>query len=148
MRLRVRSLALLSGLRMQHCRELWCRSQMQLGCCVAVALAQAGSYSSDLTLAWEPPHAVGVVLKKHKDRKNHHLILKDLSFFCSLDILSQHSLSYSVLPHPSADPLFVYFHSLLLPRLLSFTFIMSFQVHRIQLSPSSTLPPFFLPYTS
>ena len=32
-----------------HCRELWCRSQMWLGCRVAVALAQAGGYSSDLT---------------------------------------------------------------------------------------------------
>ena len=34
--LRVRSLASLGGLRIQHCRELWCMSQMQLGswvCC-------------------------------------------------------------------------------------------------------------------
>ena len=35
MRLWVRSLALLSGLRIQHCCELWCRSQMTqiLHCC-------------------------------------------------------------------------------------------------------------------
>ena len=33
------SLALLSGLRIWHCRELWCRSQTQLGACVAVAVA-------------------------------------------------------------------------------------------------------------
>ena len=39
MRLQVRSLALLSGLRIQRCRELWCRSQMWLGSHVAVALA-------------------------------------------------------------------------------------------------------------
>ena len=39
MRLRVRSLALLSGLRIQRCRELWCRLQPQLGSCVAVAVA-------------------------------------------------------------------------------------------------------------
>ena len=39
MRLRVRSLASLSGLRNRHCRELWCRLQKQLGSCVAVALA-------------------------------------------------------------------------------------------------------------
>ena len=39
MRLRVRSLALLSGLRIQHCHELWCRSQMQLRSGVAVAVA-------------------------------------------------------------------------------------------------------------
>ena len=29
----------LSGLRIRRCRELWCRSQMQLGSCVAVAAA-------------------------------------------------------------------------------------------------------------
>ena len=34
----VRSLALLSGLRIRHCRDLWCRSQMRLGSRVAVAL--------------------------------------------------------------------------------------------------------------
>ena len=37
MRLWVQSLALLSGLRIRRCRELWCRSQMQLGS-VAVAV--------------------------------------------------------------------------------------------------------------
>ena len=30
-------------------RELWCRSQMWLRSCVAVAVAQAGGYSSDST---------------------------------------------------------------------------------------------------
>ena len=39
MRLQIRSLALLRGLRIRHCRELWCRSQTQLGSHVAVALA-------------------------------------------------------------------------------------------------------------
>ena len=38
-RLRVQSLASLSGLRIRHCRELWCRSQTQLGSGVAVAVA-------------------------------------------------------------------------------------------------------------
>ena len=38
-RLQIRSLALLSGLRIQRCHELWCRLQMQLGSCIAVALA-------------------------------------------------------------------------------------------------------------
>ena len=33
----VRSLAFLSGSRIQRCCELWCRSQMQLRSCVAVA---------------------------------------------------------------------------------------------------------------
>ena len=43
----VRSLALLSGLSVRHCSELWCRLQTQLGSRVAVAVAVAGSYSSD-----------------------------------------------------------------------------------------------------
>ena len=49
MRMRVRSLASLSGLRIHHCCELWCRSQMQLRSRVAVAVVQAGSCSSDST---------------------------------------------------------------------------------------------------
>ena len=49
MRLQVRSLASLSGLRIQHCCELWYRSQMRLGSCVAVTVAQASSCSSEET---------------------------------------------------------------------------------------------------
>ena len=49
MRTQVRSLAVLSGLRIQHCCELWRRSQMWLRSCVAVAVAQVGSCRSDLT---------------------------------------------------------------------------------------------------
>ena len=47
MRLWVPSLASLSGLGIRHCRELQCRSQMWLRSGVAVAVAQAGSCSSD-----------------------------------------------------------------------------------------------------
>ena len=43
----VRSLALLSGLRIRHCHELQCRSQMWLGSCVAAALVEAGRSRSD-----------------------------------------------------------------------------------------------------
>ena len=39
MRLRVRSLALLSGLKIWCCRELWCRLQTQPGSGIAVAVA-------------------------------------------------------------------------------------------------------------
>ena len=45
----VGSLPLLSGLMIRRCRELWCRLQTRLGSSVAVALAQAGGYSSDST---------------------------------------------------------------------------------------------------
>ena len=46
MRLQVRSLASLSGLRIRRCRALWCRSQTWLESRVAVA---AGGNSSDST---------------------------------------------------------------------------------------------------
>ena len=49
MRTQVWSLASLSGLRIQRCCELRCRSQMRLKSHVAVAVAQGGSYSSDWT---------------------------------------------------------------------------------------------------
>ena len=39
MRLRVRSLASLNGLRIQHCHELWCGSQTRLGSSMAKAVA-------------------------------------------------------------------------------------------------------------
>ena len=42
----VPSLALLSGLRIRCCCELWCRSQTQLGSSVAVAVVWADRYSS------------------------------------------------------------------------------------------------------
>ena len=49
MRLRVQSLALLSRLKIWHCREQWCWLQMQLRSGIAGALAQPGSNSSDST---------------------------------------------------------------------------------------------------
>ena len=69
MRLQVRSLASLSGLRMQHCGELWCRSQTWLGSGVAVAVAQAGSYSSDLTPHLGTSICCGSSPKKHTPPK-------------------------------------------------------------------------------
>ena len=49
MRLQVPSLASLSGLRIQRCCGLWCRSQTWLRSGVAVAVVQADRYSSDWT---------------------------------------------------------------------------------------------------
>ena len=49
MRLQVRSLASLNGLRIQCCHEQWCRLQMRLGSGIAVTVAVASSCSSDLT---------------------------------------------------------------------------------------------------
>ena len=53
MRTPVQSLASLSGLRIRHCCELWCRSQMNLGSGVAVAVGQASRYSSNSTPSLE-----------------------------------------------------------------------------------------------
>ena len=47
MRTQVRSLVLLSGLRIQCCCELWYRLQTWFGSHVAVAVVQAGRYSSN-----------------------------------------------------------------------------------------------------
>ena len=70
MRTQVRSLASISGLRIRHCGELWCRSKTWLGSDVALAVVSASSYSSNLT-----PN-LGVALKKkrkdtHKQTKKH-----------------------------------------------------------------------------
>ena len=56
MRLRVRSLASLHGWRIWGCRELWCRS---------------GTTALIHPLAWEPPYAMGVTLKKKEKKKPH-----------------------------------------------------------------------------
>ena len=52
-RLGVQSLALLSGSRIWHCNELWCRLQMWLRSGIAVDVALSGSYSSDSTASLE-----------------------------------------------------------------------------------------------
>ena len=57
--------ASLSGLRIQRCCELWCRSQMWLGSGVAVAMARGSSSE----VAWEPPSAEGVAQENGKKNK-------------------------------------------------------------------------------
>ena len=71
MRMQVQSLASLSGSRIQHCWELWCRSKMRLGSSVAVAVVSAGSYSFDSnpslrTSIW---HGCGPKKTKKKKKK-------------------------------------------------------------------------------
>ena len=70
MRLRVWSLASLSGLRNRHCPELWCRSRLQLGSGVAVAVAVVALI---WPLAWELSYAMGMVLKRPKKKKKKNL---------------------------------------------------------------------------
>ena len=77
-RSRVRSLALLGGLRIWHCRELWYRLQLQLRFRVAVAVEKASSYSSN----WTP--SLGTCIcrrccpKKTKDKKKKSICLQQL----------------------------------------------------------------------
>ena len=75
MRMWVHSLASLSGLRIQGCCEPWCRSQTRLGSCVAVAVVQAGSCSSDWTpsLGTSTCHGSGP-RKGRKTKKKVHLL--------------------------------------------------------------------------
>ena len=63
MRLWVRSLASLSGLRTQCCHELWCSSQTQLRSGMAVAVTM-GAVAPFWPLAWEPPYVTGVPPQK------------------------------------------------------------------------------------
>ena len=69
MRLWVRSLALLSELKIWHCRELWCGVSCGSGrrCGSDLALLwlwhRPAAVAPLRPLAWEPPHVAGAALK-------------------------------------------------------------------------------------
>ena len=71
MKLRVRSLALLSGLRIRRCRELRCRLQAQLGLDPALLCLWRRPVATApiRPLAWEPPYAEGAALEKTKNKQ-------------------------------------------------------------------------------
>ena len=69
MRMRVRLLASLSGLRIRCCCELWCKSETQLGSRVAVAVALASDYSSESTPSLGTSICCGYSPKKQKKKK-------------------------------------------------------------------------------
>ena len=73
----VQSPALPSGLRIRHCCELWYRSQTRLGAQVAVAVAQAGGFSSN----WTPSLGTSICLRcspnKTEKKKKKNLIFED-----------------------------------------------------------------------
>ena len=68
MRLWVQYPASLSGSRIRRCREPWCRLQTQFRSDVAVAVGRPAAVAPTGPLAWEPPYAVGAVLKKKKKK--------------------------------------------------------------------------------
>ena len=83
-RVQIRYLALLSGLRIWHCRKLQYRSQTWLRPSMAVAVMPA-AVASISPLAWELANAASVASKRKKQNKtktpNPSPILKDLQEF-------------------------------------------------------------------
>jgi len=70
------SLALLSGWRIWHCHELWCRSQTQLRSCELLWLwHKPAAVALIWLLAWEPPCAVGAALKSKKRMNGHTMFV-------------------------------------------------------------------------
>ena len=71
MRLQVRSLALLIGLRIRHCRELWCSVGHRRGSDLALLWLWRRPVATApiQPLAWEPPYAMGAALEKAKRQK-------------------------------------------------------------------------------
>ena len=69
MRLQVRSLALLSELRICHCCELWCRLQTQLDPALLWLWRGPVATAPIRSLAWASPYAVEAALEKAKKTK-------------------------------------------------------------------------------
>ena len=59
MRMQVQSLVSLSGLRIQHYSELWCRSQTQLDLALLWLWRRPAAVALIQPLAWEPPYVAG-----------------------------------------------------------------------------------------
>ena len=81
------SLALLSRLRIHCCQELRCRSKTQLGSCVAVAVAQASSYSSNLTPSLGTSMSCGCSPGKNKTKQKGNPKYFYYDTLCQLDLL-------------------------------------------------------------
>ena len=63
--------------KLQHCHELWYRSQMWLESkCCGGGVCRPAATAQIQPLAWEPPYAAGGALKKQKrQNKNKNLML-------------------------------------------------------------------------
>ena len=69
MRLRVRSLALLSGLRIRHCCELWCSRRRGSDPTLLWLWRWLETTAPIRPLAWEPPYAAGAAQEIAKRQK-------------------------------------------------------------------------------
>ena len=69
------TLASLSGLKIWHCHELWCRSQMWFESGIAVAVVQASSCSSNSTFVPGTSICYGAALKRQTNKKITYTIL-------------------------------------------------------------------------
>ena len=90
--MQVWSLASLSGWRIQHCHELWGRSQIWIGSLVAVAVVRPAATALIWLLAWESPHAYED-LKKRKRKRNSWFqhILRIISFQRTVSLAFSHA---------------------------------------------------------
>ena len=68
LRMWIRSLASISGLRIQRCSELWCRSKMRLGSGIVLLWHRPAAAAPIQSLAWEFPHVASAALKS-KEKK-------------------------------------------------------------------------------
>ena len=75
MRFQVQSLALLSGLRIQRCCELWCRLQMRLDLALLWLWCKLAAITPIRPLAWEFTYAKGVALKQTKKSSYYSLAM-------------------------------------------------------------------------
>ena len=73
MRMLLPSMALLSRLGIQHWCELWCRLQMHSEPMILWLWCRLTAAAPIQPLAWEPPYATSVALKKKKVKKNTHV---------------------------------------------------------------------------
>ena len=73
MKMWVRSLASLSGLRIWHCRELWCRWQMQLRYGILWLWCRPETVALIRPLAWEP-HMLWCGPKKQNNNNNNNKV--------------------------------------------------------------------------
>ena len=85
MRLQVRSLASLSGLRIQRCRELWLGRRRSLDLALLWLWYRLVATAPIRPLARDPPYATDVALQRQKDKKKKKIGEMDsIHLYCCL----------------------------------------------------------------